>query len=366
MAGMTWHYLQYCLGLKKLGHDVFYYEDSGDSEYCCYNPEKDTTDSNPAYGLNYASTIFETFGLKNNWAYFDKHTNVFYGTGEHQAKKIISESDVMINISIANPIRSWLEKIPAKILIDTDPVFTQIRNLSDPKRNALCSSHNYFFTFGENFGNKDCLIPDDGFNWKPTRQPIDLDAWEVSQQTPDKKWTTIMQWDSYNEQSFEGRTFGMKSKSFQQFIDIPQKINTENFLLATGAAPDELLNSHGWSVVNSLQISKTIQTYQDFITSSKGEFSVAKHGYASANSGWFSERSACYLASGKPVIMQETGYSKFLPTGHGLLPFDNSDEAINSIHEISSGYKYHCKNARLLAEEYFNSDKIMNDILNNL
>ncbi len=157
----------------------------------------------------------------------------------------------------------------------------------------------------------------------------------------------------------------MKSMSFKDFITLPQLIPTETFELAIGnaSAPIEDLKNKGWDIVNPLIPTKSVHTYQDYINNSKGEWSVAKHGYVITNSGWFSERSCAYLASGKPVIVQDTGFSQFLPTGKGLLAFATIDEAVDAIETVGKNYKQHCTEARRLAEEYFDAKKVLSFLL---
>ena len=221
-----------------------------------------------------------------------------------------------------------------------------------------------FFSFGENFGKENCLIPDDHFPWKPTRQPIYLEEWKINNESHSGKWSTIMQWESYKDRVYNGQKFGTKSTSFEKFIDIPKKNSEEKFQLVIGNAPVDRLKSHGWEVVDFFEPSKSPWTYQNFIGNSKGEFTVAKHGYQVSNSGWFSERSLCYLAKGKPVITQDTGFSQFIPTGNGLLVFQTEEEAISRVEEVNTNYSMHCKSARTIAEDYFNSNKVLSDLLN--
>lgn len=365
IGGMTWHHLQYCLGLKQLGHNVFFMEDSGDSEYCCYDPIRNVTDANATYGLKYATEVFQMSGMEKDWAYFDMHTNTWYGNAE-RVENVISNADMFINVSLINPVRDSLQRIPVRVLIDTDPVFTQIRNTNEPARMKIAREHNFFFTFGENYGEAGCTIPADGFPWKPTRQPVFLPAWKSLQNKPSGNWTTVMQWDSYKSEKFEGREFGMKSVSFEEYLDIPHQFPGEKFSLAIGGAPFERLKSHGWEILDFFPPSQSPWTYKKFIENSKGEFSVAKHGYRSSLSGWFSERSANYLAMGKPVITQDTGFSKLLPTGKGLFAFNSPNDIKHLLDEVNSDYDLHSKHARLIAEEFFNSDTVLRKLLNSL
>ncbi|HKZ66145.1 MAG TPA: hypothetical protein VJ111_07315 [Chitinophagaceae bacterium] len=364
MGGMTWHHLQYFLGLFKMGHDVYFLEDSGDTDYACYDPLRNITDTNPEYGLHYASQVFKRVGLGNRWGYYDHHKKQWHGPISNKAKEIIRDADLLLNLSCSNTIRSWLTEVPVRILVDTDPLFTQIRNLTDPERFKLSKQHNVFFTFGENINHPTCQIPDDGFPWQPTRQPIVLDAWPVSPGRQENSFTTVMKWESYPGQHFNGSYFGLKADSFAGYWDLPRKTSEQlEMAISDKTAPRGSLSDNGWHISNPFHISANPWKYQEYIQQSKAEFSIAKHGYVVGNTGWFSERSAGYLASGRPVVVQHTGFSDWLKTDFGLIPFNDANEALSAIEEINNNYVRHCQNARELAEAYFSSDKVLTELI---
>jgi hypothetical protein len=257
--------------------------------------------------------------------------------------------------------------IPVRVFLDTDPAFTQIRHLTEPAAMANAQKHTHFFSFGENIGKPFCTIPDDGFNWQPTRQPVFLKAWDASTGNKNAKWTTVMQWDSYKSREYNGQVFGMKSASFDDYYTLPQTVS-DSFELAIGSAtaPKEKLEEAGWDVADPLAVTLSSTTYQQYIQQSKGEWSIAKHGYVMSRSGWFSERSACYLASGRPVVVQDTGFSDVLPTGKGLLSFSAPKESIACIEKVNNNYAEHGKHARAIAEEYFDAGKVLNFLINRI
>ena len=366
LGGLVWHHFQYLYGLHQMGHKVLFLEES--EEYAaCYNPETYQMTTDPTYGLNFIMEIFSKFNLQNHWAYFDYHTNQWFGQSEERVMTFIKDADIVLNLSGINPLRDWILPIPKKVFIDTDPVFTQVKHLSDPAANQIASMHDAFFTFGENYGEKGCTIPIDGFSWLPTRQPVVMELWNNVGTQNNGKWTTVMQWDSYKTQRWKGKAYGMKSKSFDEFIELPQKCS-EKFELALGSnsAPNEMLTSFGWQIINPLLITKTPYSYQDYIKKSKGEWSVAKHGYVSANSGWFSERTLNYMASGKPVVVQETGFSEFLPVGEGLLSFSTKEEATEALLKVNTDYNKHCKTARQIVNDYFGSRSVLQSLLDRI
>ncbi|HEX8475249.1 MAG TPA: hypothetical protein VF666_14560 [Pyrinomonadaceae bacterium] len=363
IGGLAWHHLQYVLGLARLGHDVYFVEDSDDYP-ACYNPERDTINADPTYGLRFAADAFERLGLGERWAYYDAHRARWCGAAAGRILEICASADILLNVSGVNPLRPWLLNVPSRILVDTDPAFTQIRHLTDDAARQLAAQHTGFFSFAENIGRRDCSVPDDGFAWQPTRQPVVLDAWPVTDGRADAKWTTVMQWDSYRAREWGGRRFGMKSESFEAYMELPARAG-RIFELAIGSptAPRARLESHGWTLRDPFRAAPDPWAYQRFIEQSKAEWSVAKAGYVVSRSGWFSERSAAYLTSGRPVVTEETGFSAWLDADAGLLAFDTPDQALAAIEEVNRRYDVHCRAARDVAAEFFDARKVLPHLL---
>lgn len=367
LGGLAWHHLQYVLCLKHLGHSVLFLEDSDDFA-SCYDPSISELTTSPIYGLAFINKLFDQFNLKNNWSYYDAHTGNWFGLQKSKTLDFCRTADVLLNISGVNKLRQWWMNIPAKVFIDTDPGFVQIKHLTEINAMQLAEQHTCFFSFGENIGKSVCKIPQDGFHWLPTHQPVYLPAWNVSSCQNNAKWTTIMQWDSYKQKEYNGLVFGMKSSSFHEYFTLPQYFPKDQFELAIGSqtAPLSKLIQHGWGVISSLIPTKTAGKYQKYINSSKGEWSVAKQGYVTSNSGWFSERSLCYMASGKPVVVQDTGFSAFLPSESGILSFTTLNEAIEKIEKAESNYKFHCLKAREIVEEFFDGTHVLQNLLKSI
>jgi hypothetical protein len=251
----------------------------------------------------------------------------------------------------------------------------------------LVEIHDLHFSFGESLSTDNNF---NGINWLPTRQPIFLDEWPS---TPRKReqYTTVMSWTSYEPLNFAGQIFGQKDIEFKRFLKLAEQVAPVELEVALGRtqhqewqdedlkvapeivelvgnttdwSPADLLRKAGWHVVDSFETCGNLDSYRNYIHSSKGEWSVAKNAYVKGQPGWFSERSACYLASGKPVIVQETGFGKFIPTGEGVLSFSNIEEAVNAIDKVESGYDRHSSAARDIAVEYFDSDKVLTNLFN--
>lgn len=362
-GGMAWHHLQYVAGLARLGHDVMFIEDSDDYA-SCYDPERQSWGDDPSYGLRFAADALGRLGLGDRWAYFDAHTGRWLGPGSGDAPDFCASAELLINVSGVNPLRPWLVEIPRRALIDTDPAFTQVRHLTDPSARRMAGLHTSFFTFGEAIPGGTSDVPDDGLPWRATRQPIVLDAWPATPGQAGGKYTTVMNWSSYPPRAYGGRRFGMKNESFEPYIDLPRRTaGPFEMVLGGAAAPLAMLRAAGWSVVDPLVPTSDPWAYQDYIRRSKGEFAVAKHGYVVSRSAWFSERSACYLASGRPVIVQDTGFTDGLPTGDGLLAFDDPDDAAAAVDEVNRRYNHHCRAARDLAAAYFDSRAILTRLI---
>jgi hypothetical protein len=364
LGGLAWHHLQYVLGLSMLGHDVVFVEDSDDFPGC-YNPSTHSVGTDPAYGIDFLAGAMDRLGLGDRWGYFDGHTDQWLGPLGDAGLGRAAASDVLLDLSAVNPPRSWWADVPVRVHVDTDPAFTQLRHLADPAlRAAAEQAHTAFLTFGENVG-AGATIPDDGLPWRPTRQPVVLDAWPVVPADRAGAWTTVMQWDSYAERSHGDVVYGMKSRSFDPYVDLPSRLPEQTLALAVGnvTAPRDRLSAAGWQVLDPLVVTRDPWTHQDFVQRSKGEFGVAKQGYVVSNSGWFSERTAGYLASGRPAVVQDSGFASWLPTGEGIFAFSTPDEAVAAIQTVDESYERHCVAAREVAAAYFDHRAVLNRLL---
>ncbi|MCC6679832.1 MAG: hypothetical protein IT445_02920 [Phycisphaeraceae bacterium] len=363
IGGMAWHHLNYALGLARLGHQVMFLEDSDDYP-SCYDPSRFVLDTEPTFGLKFAAQTFQRLGLPDHWSYFDAHRNRWHGPMADRAVEFCRSADLLLNVSGVNPWREWSVKVPIRVLIDTDPVFTQVRHLNDTRKFEQAKQHNRFLTFGENIPAGLARVPDDGLPWQPTRQPVALEAWPFTPPPEAGPLTTVMQWDSYKVEEHRGQRYGMKSQSIEDYLDLPRTSGARLTLALGGEqAPRQKLIEHGWALDDPMAVCRDPWTYQDYIRQSCAEWSIAKHGYVIGRSGWFSERSACYLALGRPVLLQDTGFSNVLPTGKGLLAFNTPDEAAEAIRQLQLDYPLHCREARRIAETHFASQHVLGELL---
>ena len=377
-GGITWDYVQYLIGFAELGHDVFYIEDT--RLYPIYQKTgSDWNDSSSCVG--HLHTVMEFFGMSGRWAYRDEASGKCFGLSEEKVREISLTTDVFVNISCSTFLRDEYEKIPVRVLIDSDPMFTQVQYISqqmftpgEPNLRETINAHNYLFTFGENIGAADCRIPTCGLHWRTTRQPICLDYWDATLPNKNGALTTLMNWAANKNLIYDGEEWGQKDVEFGKFIKLPASVPQTRLAVAVGqtgntgrdAFPLAEVEKNGWQILNPDVCAENCTDYQNFINDSFGEFSVAKQTYIKGRTGWFSGRSACYLASGRSVITQETGWSKFVPTGEGLFSFEEQNGAIEAIKQITSEPEKHSRAARTIAEEYFDSRKILKAMLEQL
>ena len=342
---------------------MYFVEDSDDFP-SCYDPTRHVTDTDFTYGISFADQAFKAVGLEGRWAYYDAHSGGWHGPTATRMDEICSTADLLLNVSGANPIRDWFDQVPRRAFIDTDPAFEQVRQLTVPERRQRALQHNRFFSFGENIANNSSHVPDDDLPWKATRQPVVLNAWPLTNPPERGKMTSIMQWESYPAREFNGIRYGLKCDSFLPYLDLPE-VSAAEFELALGSptAPRELLRSKGWLLRDPVTTTHSLESYQDYIQQSRAEFSVAKHGYVVARTGWFSERTANYLASGRPVVVQDTGFTEWLKVDAGVLPFNTSEEACQQIADLDARYELHCSAAREIAGNFFDAKTVLRQLI---
>lgn len=369
VGGVAWDYGQYILGLEKLGFEVYYLEDTG---WKTYDPVKGEYGEDPSYGLNFLDRTLSALSsnLKDKWHFRSMNGDCF-GIDATRMAQIIVDADLFLNISGGTLLRDHYLVNPCKIFIDTDPGWNHFVNFPKWDKNSGWEdshgwrAHNHFFTYAENVGQHSCILPTLEIHWLPTRPPVVVDCWHPIH--PGSDWTTVMTWKNFNQPiEYRGELYGTKEVEFLKIENLPNLINRKFEIAIGGKPPFERLKKLGWSIFDSVEKSKTLETYQDYIQQSKGEISVAKNVYVATHSGWFSCRSVCYLASSRPVIVQDTGFSRHIPTGEGLFAFDNIEQAKAAIEEVERDYPRHQQAARAIACDYFDSDKVIGKMLEDI
>jgi hypothetical protein len=362
-GGNAWANLSYAQGLAELGHDVYYIEDSDDYP-ACYNPENSAATTDPTYGLHFAANATARLGLGDRWAYYDAHAREWKGARAHDARAICKSADLILSYSgmWGNPLREWFDTVPRRATIDGDPGFTQVRNLTDVSFRRRYEAYTAFFSVGANIGKPGCTIPADGFRWEITHPPISLAAWPYVAGPSNGRYTTVMQWETFPGLiQYGGLMLANKSESFRRFAELPRRIGPifDIAVRSRWTSPHAMLCQAGWGIADIDRISRDPWTYQAFIQQSKAEFGIAKAGYVETRSGWFSERSVAYLASGRPVVHQDTGFPNWLPCGAGVFAFRSPADVIDAISRIDADYEAHCRAARGLAEEFFSAARVL-------
>lgn len=365
-GGVIWDYLQYLLGFRSLGHQVLYLEDSGAWPY---DPVAGTITDDCSFALQSLHKIFTDFDLAESWVYRNGADGKFHGAGEKVAREWLRHGDLLVNVSSAGWLRDYDLRVGHRMFIDGDPMFCQIGLLdgSNPLYAGRLRDHDSHFTFGLSVGQPDCPVPVDGITWRPTVQPVAIDQWPITPVSADAPWTTVMNWASYKPKVWEGRTYGQKNLEFNRFRDLPSKTNVPLRLAmglgVDGQRPAQELRQLGWDLVEPQEVVPDHRAYRSFLTNSRGEWSVAKHGYVEGRTGWFSCRTACYLATGRPAVVQETGWSRHLPSDRGVLPFTTLDEAAEGLSKVTRNYSEHSKAAREIALEFFDAKKVCQELL---
>jgi len=375
LGGVAWDYMQYLLGFKALGHDVWYLEDTG---AWAYNPVAGEPTVDCSHNIAYLAALMEDFGFGDRWIYRNEPDGKTFGINDpEKADRLIAEADVLVNVSGACWLREATSKPRRRLFLDGDPMFTQVGLMDGSRKDYIdrVRLHTEHFTFALNMHQPDCLVPAAGLQWKPTVQPVALDYWEnqeLQKENPahpaSGKYTTAMNWVSYKPVAWNGNFYGQKDEEFLRFLELPKRTDV-SFLLAMGKGaghkrPTEKILSAGWNLIEPEEVIADYQNYRTFLTHSRCEWSVAKNGYVASRSGWFSCRSACYLAAGVPVVVQETGWSSHLPSGKGLLPFSTLEEAATAIRDIESHYADHQRAARTFAQNFLDAKKVCDALLN--
>lgn len=366
-GGVTWDYLQYVIGFRQLGCDVWYYEDT---ETWPYDPVKNEVGADCTYNVTYLGKVMEQFDLGDRWIHRNAPDGRFHGaiTDEAGVAKLMAESDLLVNVSGACWLRPLTMKVRKKAFLDGDPMFTQVEVVrGKPDLLERIRAHDFHFSFGENIGQADCKVPTAGLCWRRHRQPIVLDFWPVATEPPEDMFTTVMNWASYKPTEFEGETYDQKGVEFMRFVDLPKR-TPQRLVVAMGQGigskrPTKMLREKGWEIIEPDQHLPDHLTYRDFLRRSKSEWSIAKNAYVKSWSGWFSCRSACYLALGRPVLVQDTGWTKFFPHNEGALAFRTIEEAVRGIERINTDYERHRRAARRIAEKYFDARVVLGTLL---
>jgi hypothetical protein len=387
-AGMAWMHMQITAGLRRLGHDVYYFEVTSTWPY---DPVRNTRVDDTEYAVPYLARVAESFGLGDRWAYRASFADgQWYGPSSTRAEILLANADAVLNVAGATHFSQEGLEVRRLVYYGTDPVYHEIGFANGVEEiQAIISEHDDVVTYGENIGTPGCPIPPLPRLRSRTRQPVLLDLWQAG--APSRaEFTTVGNWrQDGRDVTFQGETyFWSKHREFLKFINLPLRsgqpielamnladpktiwhgVHDGDIVKAKGFAPDDrdLLGLHGWRLVDARPFTTDPWTYRDYVQASRGEFTVARDLNVRLRSGWFSERSACYLAAGRPVITQDTGFGRNLPTGEGLFAFNTMDEVLSAFDAIHSDYERQSRAARDIAEEYFKAETVLTRVIDDL
>jgi hypothetical protein len=360
-GGATWAVLQYVIGLRQLGHDVYFVEPIASGKL-----QPAGTSMSRSINAAYFREVVRDFDLESRAALLVAGTQDTEGCSYEHLRALAKRADVLINISgmLRDPVLT--ETIPVRIYLDLDPAFNQLWHESEGLDVGF-DGHTHFVTIGPALAQQDCAIPTCGRNWIAIRQPVVLSEWPVAATFTRDAFTTVANWRGYGSITYRNVFYGQKAHAWRALMRLPDR-TAQQFVVALAIHPAETrdleqLDAHGWKRVDPAQVTDTPARYRSFVQGSKGEIGIAKSGYATARCGWFSDRSVCYLASGRPVVAQETGFSEFLPTGDGLFAFESEDDVLAAIEAIVGDYPRQSRRARAMAEEYFDASKVLPRLL---
>jgi hypothetical protein len=369
-AGMAWMHMQIAVGLRRLGHDVYYFETTSSWPY---DPVRRTRAGDSKYAVPYLARIVESFGLGDRWAYRRSYSDKeWFGLSRARAEELLAHADAVLNVAGATRLAEEGLKRGRLVYVGTDPVYHEIALANgDDDIRTLLEEHDEFITYGENIGRAGCPVPPLPRLRSRTRQPVLLDLWEVGRPSRDV-FTTVCNWKQVgHDVEYKGETYHWsKHHEFLKFIDLPRR-SSRRLELAMDCAnvdPDTraLLATNGWRIRDAHRFTADPWPYREYVQASAGEFTVAKDQNVRLRSGWFSERSACYLAAGRPVVTQDTGFGDVLPTGSGLFAFTTTEQILAAFEAINGDYERHSRAARAIAEEYFRAETVLGKVLRDL
>jgi hypothetical protein len=353
-GGASWSILQYVLGLRALGHQVHLVE---------------PVDRLEPDSVRYFSALTDAFDLRDRAALLVRGTTETAGLPYRDLAAASAGADVLFNVSGMLRDEGLIAAPAMRVYLDLDPAFNQLWHAAEQIDMGF-DAHDRFVTVGLELGEPGCPVPTCGHEWIKTLPPVFLPRWKPGGEIETDAFTTVANWRGYGSIEWKGRRFGQKAHSLRELVELPE-LSPEPLVLALAIDPAEArdlaaLDRHGWTLVDPRATAGSPERYGAFVRGSKGEIGIAKEGYVESRCGWFSDRSACYLASGRPVVAQETGFARHLPVGEGLLSFAGVDQAAAAIAEVCADYGRHARRARSLAEEHFDSKVVLGRLLDAL
>ena len=365
LGGMLSWVLQYLTGFIKLGYDVYFVEKYGYPN-SCYNPVREIMSNDCSYGIRIVSKLLENHGLSGKWCFMDIKGN-YYGLSKREIDNLFKNSDLFIDMGTHG---AWMKEAcdtKLTLLLDGEPGYTQIKMMHNINNGDPLPQYDLYYTTGYNIGQKANPTPTAGLSWNHIFHPVDMQLFTNYMYKPNFKFTTIMNWTSHDPINYNGKTYGQKNIEFRKIAQLPTRVEAELELAISGKKiPIDWLKKYGWQIRKGKEVTRTFDTFRNYIARSSGEFSICKNIFVEQQTGWFSDKSAAYLASSKPVILQDTGFSQHLPCGEGLFAFTNLEEAVQALDRVCSDYEKHSKQALEIAHEYLSTDRVLKKFISEI
>jgi hypothetical protein len=364
-GNLSWT-LQWLVGFQRLGHDVFLVEKSGFPS-ACWDPSRQIMSDDCQYGVTTVNQLLSRFGLGERWCFVDFEQQ-YYGLSQSEIRDVFQSADLFLDIGTHG---AWLEEAAAvskRVLIDGEPGYTQAKMVKNLETDSgKPPGYDFYYSNGANVGTNHSSAPTAGQRWRGVFNPVNVDLFENGPPPSDGAFTTVMNWQSHPPIQIAGNTYGQKDVEFAKFIDLPRQTAVPVEVAVAGKnVPLNRLQEAGWRVRDAHQVTESFDTYQSYLRLSRGEFSVCKNVFVATNSGWFSDRSAAYLACGRPVVLEETGFSRHLPCGRGLIAVRTVKEAAAALDEIAGDYQRHSRWARELAREHLEARVVLTRFLDEI
>jgi hypothetical protein len=366
VGGVLSNNLQFLTGFRRLGHDVYLLEKAGYDE-SCFDPERRVSSDDCSCGIRRIGRLLDRHDLRGKWCYVAADGS-YHGMSRSEVESVIARADLFIDRGLH---RSWDEEtaeVPVRVLLDPDPGFRQVKLAQAAASGRSLPRYDAYYTYGHNIGTRRSSAPAAGLRWRHLFHPVDTALYAPGPPPlPDAPWTTVMNWQPLDRVEYAGRVYGMKDAQFRHFEDLPARVSVPMEVAVEGrSVPEDRLRASGWRVVSALDVTASYATYHDYLRRSFGEFSVVKDVYRRLRVGWFSDRSAAYLAHGRPVVVQSNGIGGHLPIGEGLFEVADVDEAVDAIEQVGRDPARHSAAARRIAEEHLDSRVVLGRFLDEL
>jgi hypothetical protein len=362
LGGMLSNFLQWLVGFDRLGHEVFAVEKAGWAG-SCYDPRLDVMTDDCSYGFAAVGALLARFGLRDRLCYVDAGGR-YHGLSRREVERAFAGADVFVDLG---PHGAWGEEATGacvRVYVDGEPGAAQMAMEQSRRRNAALPEYDRYYSVGANVGTDASSAPTAGKTWAHVFHPVVADLFEPRVTNSAAAYSTVMNWQSHESLVYDGATYGQKDVEFEKFLDLPARTPLPLEVAVSGSdVPRSRLAEAGWRVRDAHAVTATYDTFVDYVTGSRGEFGVCKQVYVETRSGWFGDRSAVYLASGRPVVLEETGFSSHLPCGEGLFAVETVDDAAAAISEIERDYALHARRARELAREHLDAEHVLGRLL---